>query len=132
MERCLLLAEGFTFICLTEISAFGTLNDKFREAGAKLFGASTENEFVHVAWRKSHKDLEKSPFVWLSDPRRGLSSTRGILDAKEGLARRATSINDLEGIIRFVSMTDMSAGRNPEEVLRVLQALQQGELCPAN
>jgi peroxiredoxin (alkyl hydroperoxide reductase subunit C) len=55
-----------------------------------------------------------------------------VLDKNEGVALRATFIVDPEGIIRFVSVNDMSVGRNPEEVLRVLDALQTDELCPCN
>ena len=55
-----------------------------------------------------------------------------MLDSKEGVALRATFIVDPEGVIRFVSVKDMNVGRNPEEVLRVLDALQTDELCPCN
>ena len=68
----------------------------------------------------------------LSDIRRELSSSLGILDQAEGVALRATFIVDPEGIIRFVSVNDLSVGRNPQEVLRVLDALQTDELCPCN
>jgi peroxiredoxin (alkyl hydroperoxide reductase subunit C) len=56
----------------------------------------------------------------------------GILDEKAGVSQRATFIVDPEGIIRFVMVTDLSVGRNPDEVLRVLDALQTDELCPCN
>lgn len=125
--------KDFTFVCPTEIVAFGELYEEFDKADANLFGASTDNEFVHLAWRQSHKELTGSPFPWLSDIRRELATGLGILDRKEGVAQRATFINDPTGIIRFASITDMNVGRNPEEVLRVLHALQTGgELCPAN
>jgi len=68
----------------------------------------------------------------LADIKRELSSALGVLDKNEGVALRATFIVDPEGIIRFVSVNDMSVGRNPEEVLRVLDALQTDELCPCN
>jgi peroxiredoxin (alkyl hydroperoxide reductase subunit C) len=68
----------------------------------------------------------------LSDITRKLSSTLGVLDADAGVAKRASFLVDPEGIIRFVYVTDMSVGRNPQEVLRVLDALQTDELCPCN
>ena len=72
------------------------------------------------------------PFAMLADIKRELSSALGILDKNEGVALRATFIVDPEGIIRFVSVNDLSVGRNPQEVLRVLDALQTDELCPCN
>ena len=75
---------------------------------------------------------ESLPFPMLSDIRRELSTALGVLDATEGVALRATFIVDPEGIIRFVSVNDLSVGRNPQEVLRVLDALQTDELCPCN
>jgi len=76
--------------------------------------------------------LKALPFPMLSDIRRELSSALGILDQTEGVALRATFIVDPEGIIRFVSVNDLSVGRNPQEVLRVLDALQTDEFCPCN
>ncbi len=68
----------------------------------------------------------------LADVKRELAQGLGILDKKEGVAQRATFIVDPEGIIRFVMVTDLSVGRNPKEVLRILDALQTDELCPCN
>ncbi len=124
--------KDFTFVCPTEIAAFGELNSKFKERDAQILGASTDSEFVHLAWRQSHKDLNHLPFPLLSDIKRELSQNLGILDKNEGVAQRATFIVDPEGIIRFVSVTDLNVGRNPQEVLRVLDALQTDELCPCN
>jgi peroxiredoxin (alkyl hydroperoxide reductase subunit C) len=67
----------------------------------------------------------------LSDLRKDLSAALGILD-EEGVAKRATFIVDPDGIIRFASVTDMNVGRNVNEVVRVLDALQTDELCPCN
>lgn len=68
----------------------------------------------------------------LADIKRELSDALGILDPEEGVAQRATYIIDPDGIIRFVMVTDLSVGRNVDEVLRVLDALQTDELCPCN
>jgi lipoyl-dependent peroxiredoxin subunit C len=68
----------------------------------------------------------------LADIRRDLCSALGILDPQEGVAQRATFIVDPHHEIRFVSVNDMTVGRSPQEVLRVLDALQTGELCPVN
>lgn len=124
--------KDFTFVCPTEIKGFGDLNTQFRDRDAQVLSVSTDNEFVHLAWRQSHKDLNALPFPMISDIKRDLSAQLGILDDTEGVAQRATYIVDPEGIIRFVYVTDLSVGRNPKEVLRILDSLQTDELCPCN
>ena len=124
--------KDFTFVCPTEIAAFGKLNGEFNDRDAVVYGVSTDSEFVHLAWRQNHADLKALPFAMLADIRRELSTALGILDKNEGIALRATFIVDPQGIIRFVSVNDLSVGRNPQEVLRVLDALQTDELCPCN
>ena len=124
--------KDFTFVCPTEIAAFGKLNDEFNDRDAVVYGVSTDSEFVHPAWRQNHADLKHLPFAMVADIKRELSTALGILDKSEGVCLRATFIVDPEGIIRFVSVNDLSVGRNPQEVLRVLDALQTDELCPCN
>jgi peroxiredoxin (alkyl hydroperoxide reductase subunit C) len=124
--------KDFTFVCPTEIKGFGDLVKEFRDRDAQVLTASTDSEFVHLAWKQNHKDLTNLPFPMLSDIRRDLAGELGILDDAEGVAHRATYIVDPGGIIRHVSVNDMSVGRNPKEVLRVLDALQTDELCPCN
>jgi lipoyl-dependent peroxiredoxin subunit C len=124
--------KDFTFVCPTEIAAFGKLNGEFADRDTQVLGGSTDSEFVHLAWRRDHSDLRDLPFPMLADVKRELSSALGILDPKAGVAQRATFVVDPEGIIRFVYVTDLSVGRNPEEVIRVLDALQTDELCPCN
>ena len=124
--------KDFTFVCPTEIAAFGKLNGDFNDRDAVVYGVSTDSEFVHLAWRKSHDDLRSLPFPMLSDIKRELSQALGVLDRKEGVALRATFVVDPEGVIRFASVNDLNVGRNPAEVLRVLDALQTDELCPCN
>ena len=124
--------KDFTFVCPTEIVGFGKLAQDFEDRDTMLFGVSTDSEFVHLAWRQNHKDLTDTPFPWLSDIKRELSQALGIIDADEGVCLRATFIVDPEGIIRFAMVNDLGVGRNPQEVLRVLDALQTDELCPCN
>jgi peroxiredoxin (alkyl hydroperoxide reductase subunit C) len=124
--------KDFTFVCPTEIAAFGRLQGEFRARGAQLLGVSTDSEYVHLAWRRDHADLKELPFPMLADLKRELSGALGVLDREEGVCLRATFIVDPGGIIRFASANDLSVGRNPEEVLRVLDALQTGELCPCS
>ncbi len=124
--------KDFTFVCPTEIAAFGKLNRDFADRDAQLLGVSTDSEYVHLAWRGTHPDLKDLPFPMVADIKRELSAACGVLDKNEGVALRATFVVDPEGIIRFVSVNDLSVGRNPAEVVRVLDALQTDELCPCN
>ena len=124
--------KDFTFVCPTEIAAFGELNEDFADRDARLLGVSTDSEHVHLAWRSQKEELKDLPFPMVSDIRRELVEALGILNREEGVAQRATYIVDPQGIIRFVYVTDLDVGRNPAEVLRVLDALQTDELCPCN
>ncbi len=124
--------KDFTFVCPTEIVAFNDLVDEFRDRDAQVIGVSTDTEFVHVAWRRSREDLQKIDYPWLADTRKDLTRACGVLDPAEGVAQRATFVVDPHGIIRFVSVTDMNVGRNAQEVVRILDALQTDELCPCN
>ncbi len=105
--------KDFTFVCPTEITAFGRLNKEFQDRDAQILGGSIDSEFVHLAWRINHPDLKDLPFPMLSDIKRDLCSTLGILDEKEGVAQRATYVVDPDNVIRFVCVTDLSVGRNP-------------------
>jgi peroxiredoxin (alkyl hydroperoxide reductase subunit C) len=124
--------KDFTFVCPTEIAAFGKLNKEFTDRDAQILGGSTDSEFVHHAWRTHHADLKDLPFPMLADVKRDLTGQLGILDPEAGVAQRATYIVDPDNVIRFAYVTDLSVGRNPQEVLRVLDALQTDELCPCN
>jgi peroxiredoxin (alkyl hydroperoxide reductase subunit C) len=121
----------FTFVCPTEIAEFGKKNAEFKERDAQVLGASVDTHYVHLAWRNSHPDLKNLPFPMLADTKRELSTALGVLH-KDGIPLRATFIVDPEGVIRFASVNDLSVGRNVDEVLRVLDALQTDELCPCN
>ena len=124
--------KDFTFVCPTEIAAFGKLDKEFKARDAQLLGVSIDSEFVHHAWRKEKQELRNLPFPMLSDIKRELSQSLGILDPQAGVAQRATYIVDPQGVIRFIYVTDLNVGRSPDEVLRVLDALQTDELCPCN
>lgn len=121
--------KDFTFVCPTEIIAFANMNEEFKQRNAQILGCSIDSEFVHWAWRKYKTELNNLPFPLLSDVKRELSSALGILDKEAGVSQRAIFLCDPENIIRFVMVTDLGIGRNPNEVLRVLDALQSGQLC---
>jgi peroxiredoxin (alkyl hydroperoxide reductase subunit C) len=150
--------KDFTFVCPTEIAEFnrraGDFSDRdavligastdseiaefnrragdFADRDASLIGASTDSEFVHAAWRRDHDDLRGLKFPMLADTSKSLAEELGILTEGEKVAYRVTYIADQDGVIRWVSANDLSVGRNVDEVLRVLDALQTDELCPCN
>ena len=122
----------FTFVCPTEIAEFGRQEGAFRARGAQLLGASTDTHYVHLAWRREHPALRDLPFPMLADFKRELAQALGIIRADAGVALRATFIVDPEGVIRWVSVNDLSVGRSVAETLRVLDGLQTGELTPCD
>jgi alkyl hydroperoxide reductase subunit AhpC len=124
--------KDFTFVCPTEIIGFGKLHSEFLNRKTQLLGASTDSEFVHLAWREHHPHLKNSPFPWLADIKKELANQFGILDQDAGVAHRATFIVDPDNIIRHASINADKIGRNPNEILRILDALQTDELCPCN
>ncbi len=124
--------KDFTFVCPTEIAEFNRLAGEFEDRDTKLLGASTDSEFVHLNWQKHHEDLNNMQFPWLSDIKRELAEALGIIHPDAGVALRATFIIDNDGVIRHASVNDLSVGRSPQEVLRILDGLQSDELCPCN
>ena len=124
--------KDFTFVCPTEIAEFNNNAQEFVSRKTTLYGASTDSEYVHLAWRKDHDDLKGLTFPLIADTSKSLAEHLGILEAEEKVAYRATFIVDPEGKVRWVSVNDLDVGRNIPEVLRVLDALQTGALTPCN
>lgn len=124
--------KDFTFVCPTEIIEFDNANGDFKDRDAVLVGASTDTEFVHLGWRTAHEGLNKINHPMLADTSKSLARELGILTDGEEVCYRATYIVDPQGIIRWVSVNDLSVGRNVKEVVRILDALQTDELCPCN
>ncbi len=119
-------------MCPTEIVEFGKLNGEFKDRDCDIYGISTDNEFSHLAWRREHKDLSVSPFTWLADPAGKITDQLGVRDPKGDVPQRATFIVDPHNVIQHVSVNPLTIGRNPNETLRILDALQTDELCPCN
>jgi len=120
----------FTFICPTEITEFSKNYEKFKALKAEVFGASTDSKFSHLAWIE--RDLKGLKYPLLSDNNHEVSRRYGVLLEDEGIAVRGLFIIDPEGKLRYKVVHDLSVGRNVSEILRVLEALQTGELCPVN
>ena len=132
MEGHLFLPEDFTFVCPTEIVAFAKLNDDFADRDTIVLGGSTDNEFVKLAWRREHKDLNKLNQWSFADSTGALVDQLGVREHEAGVALRATFIVDPDNVIQHVSVNNLNVGRNPDEVLRILDGLQTDELCPCN
>src|SRR4051812_27399131 len=124
--------KDFTFVCPTEIVAFGKLAGDFADRDTVVYDVSIDSEFVHLNWRLHHEDLRNLPIPMLVDVKRELATATGVLDRNEGVALRATFLVDPNNIVRYAAVNDLSVGRNPAEALRVLDALQTDELCPCN
>ncbi len=124
--------KDFTYVCPTEIIEFDKNLEEFEKRKTFLIGASTDTEYVHLAWRKNEPDLKELRIPLLADTSKSLAEELGILEENEKIAYRATFIIDPDGIIRWICVNDLNIGRNVPEVLRVLDALQTGKLCPCN
>jgi len=127
--------KDFTFVCPTEIVAYDKLNQDFEDRDAVLLTGSTDNEFCKVSWQKSHPDLINIKHTQFADTQRGelsLIEQLGVFYAPAGAALRATFIVDPDNVIQHVTVNNLDVGRSPEETLRVLDALQTGELCACN
>lgn len=124
--------KDFTFVCPTEISEFNNQYKEFESRNSVLIGASTDSEYVHLAWRENHKDLKELNFPLLADTSKSLAESLGILTADEKVAYRVTYIVDPSGEIKWVCANHLDVGRNVNEVIRVLDALQAGGLTPCN
>jgi len=118
----------FTFVCPTEIQGFSARVAEFEKLGAKVIGCSADGKYSHLAW--SERDFGKLGFPLLSDIRREVTAAYGVLLEDEGIALRRTFIIDPQGVLRYSVVHDNDIGRNTDETLRVLQALQTGEKCP--
>lgn len=124
--------KDFTIICPTEISGFNALADDFEERDTILMGGSSDNEYVKLAWRREHADLNKLNHYQFGDTAGSLIDQLGIRDKSEGVALRATFIVDPDNIIQHVSVNNFNVGRNPDETLRILDALLTEGLCACN
>ncbi len=122
--------KDFTFVCPTELVEFGLLNDEFKDRKVDLFGASTDNEFSHLAWRNSSPMLKDLPYPLLSTQK--LALDLGITHETEGVCYRATYLVDPQGIIQWVNVNPLPVGRSVTETLRVIDAIQSDELTPCN
>jgi peroxiredoxin (alkyl hydroperoxide reductase subunit C) len=123
--------KDFTFVCPTEIAEFNRLAKDFADRDAVVLGGSADNEFVKLAWRRDHKDLDRLGHWQFADATGALIDALGVR-SPEGAPYRATFVVDPDNVVQHVYVTNLNVGRNPADTLRVLDALQTDELCPCN
>jgi peroxiredoxin 2/4 len=128
----------FTFVCPSEIIAFDAALDKFHKKNAEVIGVSVDSHFTHLAWKNTPRDhggigLIRYPLV--ADLNKQISADYSVL-LEAGIALRGLFLIDKNGVVRHALINDLPLGRNVDEALRILDALQfheaHGEVCPAN
>jgi len=125
----------FTFVCPTEILAFNERYEEFKDLNCEILGVSTDSVYSHRAWIKTPREengLGELKYPLASDITKEVSRNYGVLIEEEGVALRGLFIIDPEGVVRYQVVHHNNIGRNVDETLRVLEALQAGGLCPAN
>lgn len=120
----------FTFVCPTELKMFAQKEAEFKEMGCQVVTCSTDSEFSHKAWFE--RDLPEVKYPALADTAHTISRDYGVLMEEKGIALRGTFLIDPKGVLQWMSVNALGVGRSVEEVLRTLQALKTGELCPAD
>jgi len=123
--------KDFSAVCPSELVAFNKHLQEFKDRDTTLLGFSTDTEEVHLAWRTHNPALKEVRFPLVEDTSKSLASELGILH-EAGIAYRVTYIIDSQNVIRWLSMGDLAIGRGIEEILRMLDALQSGGLCPCD
>jgi peroxiredoxin (alkyl hydroperoxide reductase subunit C) len=123
--------RDFTLIGPSEFAALAALQEELEREDAGVLAASTDSFYSHRAWFESDARLADVRFPIIADTGHRLSRDFGVLLA-DGATLRATFLIDPEGVVRHMSVNELEVGRNFDEVLRVLQALRTGELCPAD
>ena len=128
----------FTFVCPSEIIAFDKALEQFKEKNAEVIGVSVDSHFSHYAWRTTPVEnggIGEIRFPLVSDLSKSISKDYGVL-VNDTVSLRGLFLIDKEGIVRHELINDLSLGRNVDEALRILTALQfteeHGEVCPAN
>jgi len=122
--------RDFTFVCPTELKALAASEEQFKSNNAIVLAASTDSAHSHKAWVQ--RDLQEIKYPILADTAHDLARKYNILIEETGEALRGTFVIDPDGILQYAVISNLDVGRSVDEILRVLQALQTGGLCPAN
>ncbi|CRK85578.1 Alkyl hydroperoxide reductase subunit C [Candidatus Providencia siddallii] len=129
---------NFTFVCPSELIAFNNRYEEFKNRDVEIIGISLDSEFAHSVWRKtpiSNGGIGEIKYPMIADIKHEIMKSYGIEHPKEGVALRASFLVDKKGIVRHQVVNDLPFGRNIDEILRMIDALQfyekKGEVCPA-
>lgn len=129
----------FTFVCPTEIIAFDEKLEEYKKRGAEVIGVSVDSKFSHLAWQKTPRaqgGLGNVRYPLVADLTKDIAKAYGVLKEDEGVAFRGLFVIDKKGNVRHALINDMPLGRNIEEPLRIIDAIEfnekNGEVCPAN
>mgnify|MGYP001608621919 FL=1 len=120
----------FTFVCPTELRSFAEHAAQFKSLGCEVLACSTDSEYSHKAWFE--RDMKEVAYPVLADTAHQISRDYGVLIEDKGIALRGTFLIDQKGILQWMSVNALGVGRSVNEVVRTLEALQTGELCPAD
>jgi alkyl hydroperoxide reductase subunit AhpC len=120
--------RDFTFVCPTELRGFAKHEEEFKALGCDIVASSTDSEWSHKNWFE--KDLPEVKYPIIADTTQALSRSYGVLDEENGAADRGLFIINPEGKIKYIVVSAGSVGRSVTETIRVLKALQSGDLCP--
>ncbi|ACR68248.1 peroxiredoxin C [Edwardsiella ictaluri] len=128
----------FTFVCPSELIAFDHRYSEFKARGVEVVGVSMDSEFVHNAWRKTPVDkggIGEVQYPLVADVKHDIMRAYGIEHPEEGVALRGSFLIDKNGIVRHQVVNDLPLGRNIDEMLRMVDAMQfheeHGDVCPA-
>lgn len=128
----------FTFVCPTEILEFNKKLPEFKKRGCEVVGVSVDSHFTHAAWKDTPVEkggIGKIQYPLVADLTKSISRDYGVLSADGAVAFRGTFLIDKEGVVRHMVINDLGLGRNIDEELRMIDALQHlekhGEVCPA-
>ena len=132
-------SSDFTFVCPTEIVAFSDAVEAFAQRDTVVLGVSVDSQYTHLAWQnlpRAEGGIGDVAFAMISDQTHSISRNYGVLLEESGVALRGLFLIDREGVIRHMLVNDLPLGRNVDEALRLVDALQfhekHGEVCPAN
>lgn len=129
----------FTFVCPTEITAFSDRYDAFKNLNTEILGVSVDSQFSHLAWIQTDRKsggVGDLAYPLVADLKKEISTAYNVLDPEAGIALRGLFIIDKEGVIQHATINNLAFGRNVDETLRILQAIQHvqshpDEVCPA-
>ncbi|MFK7823555.1 MAG: peroxiredoxin [Oligoflexales bacterium] len=129
----------FTFVCPTELHAFQSKLEDFKKLNCEVIGCSIDSQFSHLAWLNTKKEdggIEGVNYPLVADINKTIARDYDVLIPNDGVALRGAFLIDKEGVVKHQTINDLPLGRNVDEYLRLLEALQfteeHGEVCPAN